>query len=182
MAVAGLAPQNRGAGRSTCVQTARLEYMKRFGMAGILSYILIAGAGIRLGCRSSAKHGFCSASRTSSVRIQQGLTTLLNSRLGTHFAISCRNAWRRSASTVSQCTLRVIGEHVRVDAARGRAVDLRSDRPPGAYEAVRHGRDVFIAHHRGNQHSPGLPLISKTWRFCATGAACSRTPLREPLP
>ena len=34
-------------------------------------------------------------------------------------------------------------------------------------------RDVFIAPHRGNQHSPGLPLISKTWRFCATGAACS---------
>ena len=32
-----------------------------------------------------------------------------------------------------------------------------------------------IAPHRGNQHSPGLPLISKTWRFCATGAACSRT-------
>ena len=43
-------------GRSTCVQTARLEYMKRFGIAEMLSYILIAGAGIRLGCRSSPKH------------------------------------------------------------------------------------------------------------------------------
>ena len=53
----GLAPQNRGAGRSTCVRTAQLEYMKRFGMAEMLSYILIAEAGIRLGSRSSAKHG-----------------------------------------------------------------------------------------------------------------------------
>ena len=49
--------ENRGAGRSTCVQTARLEYMKRFGMAEMLSYILIAEAGIRQRCRSSAKHG-----------------------------------------------------------------------------------------------------------------------------
>ena len=49
--------------------------------------------------------------------------------------------------------------------ARGRAVDLRSDRPPGAYEAVRYGRDAFIAHHRGSRHSSGLPLISKTWSF-----------------
>ena len=48
--------KNSGAERSTCVQTARLEYMKRFDMAEMLSYILIAGAGIRQGCRSSAKH------------------------------------------------------------------------------------------------------------------------------
>ena len=54
--VAGLAPRlKRGAGRSTCVHPARLEYMKRFGMAEMLSYI-IAGTSIRLGCRSSAKH------------------------------------------------------------------------------------------------------------------------------
>ena len=45
----------------------------------------------------------------------------------------------------------------------------------GAYETVRHGRDDFITPHRGSRHWPGLPLISKTWRFCATGAACSRT-------
>ena len=48
--------ENRGAGRSTCVHPARLEYMKRFDMAEMFSYILIAGAGIRLGCRLSAKH------------------------------------------------------------------------------------------------------------------------------
>ena len=34
-----------------------LEHMKRFGMAEMLSYILIAEAGVRQRCRSSAKHG-----------------------------------------------------------------------------------------------------------------------------
>ena len=99
------------------------------------------------------------------------VNALLNSRLGTHFASGSGNAWRPSDSTVSRCTLMVISEHVRADKARGRTVDLRSDRPPGEYKTIRHDRGVFIAPHRGIQHSLGLPLISKTWRFCATGAA-----------
>ena len=51
--------------------------------------------------------------------------------------------------------------------ARGRTVDLRSSRPAGIYETIRHGRDVFIYPHRGSRHSPGLPLISKTRGFVA---------------
>ena len=57
------------------------------------------------------------------------VNALLNSRLGTHFAISCRNAWRPSAGTVSRCTMRVIGEHVRADTARGQGGRL-AFRPP----------------------------------------------------
>ena len=51
--------------------------------------------------------------------------------------------------------------------ARSRTVDLRSDRPAGVYETIRHGRDAFIYPHRGSRHSPGLPLIDKTRGFVA---------------
>ena len=54
--------------------------------------------------------------------------------------------------------------------SRSRTVNLRLSHLAGIYETIRHGRDAFIYPHRGNQHSLGLPLISKTWRFCATGA------------
>ena len=151
--------------------------MKRFGIAEMLSYIPIAGAGIRQVCRSSTKtRGFVEPVARLACEFSKVVNALLNSRLGTHSAISCRNAWRQSASTVTQYTLRVIGEHVHPDAARwaGRSTCVQTALP-GAYETIRHGRDVFIAPHRGNQHSPSLPLISKTWRFCATGAAGSRT-------
>ena len=53
---------------------------------------------------------------------------------------------------------------------RSRVVDLRSDRPVGVYETIRHGRDVFIYPHRGRRHSPGLPLVSKTRGFVASVA------------
>ena len=58
--------------------------------------------------------------------------------------------------------------------SRSRTVDLRSDRPAGVYETIRHGRDAFIYPHRGSRHSPGLPLISKTRGFVApvTRLAC----------
>ena len=51
------------------------------------------------------------------------VNALLNSRLGMHFANSCRNAWRQSASTVTQCTLKV---HWRTCASGCSAVGGRS--------------------------------------------------------
>ena len=51
--------------------------------------------------------------------------------------------------------------------SRSRTVDLRSDRPAGVYETIRHSRDAFIYPHRGSRHSPRLPLISKTRGFVA---------------
>ena len=34
-----------------------MEHMNRIGMAELITYLLIAGADVRQGCRSSAKHG-----------------------------------------------------------------------------------------------------------------------------
>ena len=165
--------KNRGAGRSTCVQTARLEYMKRFGMADMLFHI---SSSRKPAFARSAAHQqntrFCSASRTTGVRIQQGRKCLAE------FAF--RNAFRQQ---LLKCLAPIhhhgFAMHLKGDRrtcvcgySAGQMVDLRSDHPPGAYETIRYGRDVFIALHRGSRHSPGLPLISKTYRFCATGAAC----------
>ena len=109
----------------------RLEYMKRFGMAEMLSYILIAGAGVRPGLPLITKtRGFVAPVGTTGVRIQQGRECLAE------FAF--RNAFRhqllemlgaQSASTVTQCTLRVIVEHVHADAAREQGGRL-AFRPP----------------------------------------------------
>ena len=38
---------------------------------------------------------------------------------------------------------------------------------PGAYETIRHGRDAFLASHRGSRHLPRLTLINKTRSFVA---------------
>ena len=66
----------------------------------------------------SKTRGFVAPVTQLACEFSKVVNALLNSRLGTHFAISCRNAWRQSASTVTQCTLRVIGEHVHPDTAR----------------------------------------------------------------
>ena len=65
-------PRNRGARRSTCVQTAQLEYMKRFGMAEMFSYILIGGSWHSPVAAHRQNTGFCSASPVTGARIQQG--------------------------------------------------------------------------------------------------------------
>ena len=80
---------------------------------------------------------------------------------------------RKGLNTFSyETTFRCLFTSRRTGTAKSRSwtVDLCSDHPPGAYEMIRYGRDVFIAPHRGNQDSSGLPLISKTWRLCVTGA------------
>ena len=66
----------------------------------------------------SKTRGFVEPVARLACELSKVVNALLNSRLGTHFALICRNAWRQSASTVTQCTLRVIGEHVHPDAAR----------------------------------------------------------------
>ena len=85
-----------------------------------------------------------------------------------------RLALRKGLNTFAyETTLRCSSTSRRTGTAksRSRTVDLRSDRPAGVYETIRHGRDGSIAPQRGSQHSLGLPLIGKTWKFCATGAA-----------
>ena len=49
--------------------------------------------------------------------------------------------------------------------SRSRAVDLRSDRPAGVYETIRHGRDAFIYPHRGSQHWSGSRSSAKHGGF-----------------
>ena len=61
--------------------------MKRFGTAEMFSYILIAGAGVARAAAHQQNTGFCSASRMTVARIQQGSECLAE------FAF--RNAFRQ---------------------------------------------------------------------------------------
>ena len=81
----------------------------------------------------------------SHLALRKGLNTFAYE---TTFRCSCASRWTGAASP-----------------ARGRTVDLRSDRPAGVYETIRYGRDACISPHRGSRHSPRLPLISKTRGF-----------------
>ena len=146
---------------------ARLEYMKRFDMAEMFSYILIAGAGIRLGCRSSAKHdGFVAPVVRLACEFSKVVNALLNSRLGTHFVSSqlkCLVPIRRHGFA-----MHLGGDRQTCacgySAGAGRSTCVQTALP-GAYETIRHGRECFHAPHRGSRHWSGLPLISKTWSF-----------------
>ena len=51
--------------------------------------------------------------------------------------------------------------------SRSRMVDLRSDRPAGVYETIRHGRDAFIYPHRGSRHSPSAAAHQQNTGFCS---------------
>ena len=52
--------------------------------------------GIRLGCTLISKtRGFVAPVAKLACEFSKVVNALLNSRLGTHFAISCRNAWRQ---------------------------------------------------------------------------------------
>ena len=115
---------------------------------------------------------FCSASFKTGVRIQQGSECLAE------FAF--RNAFRQQQlKCLAPIRQHGFAMHLEGDrrtcacgySARAGRTTCVQTALPGAYEKIRLGRDVFIAPHRGNQHWLGLPLISKTWRFCATGAA-----------
>ena len=64
--------------------------MKRFGMAEMLSYILIAGASIRLALPLISKtRGFVAPVARLACEFSKVVNALLNSRLGTHFASRC---------------------------------------------------------------------------------------------
>ena len=104
------------------------------------------------------------------------VNALLNSRLGTHFVSSllkclapiCRHGFAMHLEGDRRtCACRYIA-----GAERSTCVQTALH---GAYETVRHGRDAFIAPHRGSRHWSGSRSSAKHGGFCATGAACSRT-------
>ena len=105
------------------------------------------------------------------VRIQQGIECLAEFAFRNAFLqqlLKCLAPIRRHGFAMH---LGVIGEHVRADTARGQGGRL-AFRPPCLEHMKRFGTAGMLhAPHRGSRHWSGLPLISKTWRFCATGAA-----------
>ena len=155
-----------GAGRSTCVQTALPGAYEtiRHGRDPFICPHRGSRHSPRLPLISKTR-GFVAPVVRLACEFSKVVNALLNSRLGTHFDSGCRYAWRPSAGTVSRCTSKVIGEHVRADTARGQGGRL-AFRPPCLEHMKRFGTAGMLhAPHRGSRHWSALPLVSKTWSF-----------------
>ena len=126
--------------------------------------------------------GFCSASRPTGVRIQQGSECLAE------FAFE--NAFRQQLlKCLAPNRQRGFAMHLEGDrrtcacgysAGAGRSTCVQTALH-GAYETVRHGRDDFIAPHRGSRHWSGSRSSAKHGGF-AQQARHAAAPLREQLP
>ena len=136
--------------------------MKRFGLADMLSYVLIAGTGVCQVCRHQQNTRFFGASRRTCVRIQQGSECLAE------FAF--RNAFRHQLlKCLASIRRHGFAMHLEGDrrtctcgysAGAGRSTCVQTALH-GAYETVRHGRDAFIAPHRESRHWSGSRSSAK---------------------
>ena len=155
--------------------------MKRFGMPEMLSYILIVGAGIRPGCRSSAKHG---------VLYRQSHVWRANSARINYLAeFAFRNAFRQQQlKCLAPIRQHGFAIHLEGDrrtcacgysAGAGRSICVQTALH-GAYETIRHGRDDFIAPHRGSRHWSGSRSSAKHGGFAQQVQHGARTATGTP--